>query len=98
MACEIPTPEQLQVVRRIERRGALETAHRPPGNCGQVFRYSVAKGRAARDPSADLRGALPRPRANLPKDAVDILEGFEGDGEAEGHRETVGDWCKHGLP
>ncbi|VAX12494.1 Integrase, partial [hydrothermal vent metagenome] len=29
------------------------------GNCGQVFRYAVATGRAERDPSADLRGALP---------------------------------------
>jgi rhodanese-related sulfurtransferase len=28
----------------------------------------------------------------------DILEGFEGDKDAEGHRKTVGGWCKHGLP
>jgi integrase-like protein len=27
-------------------------------NCSQVFRYAVATGRAERDPSADLRGAL----------------------------------------
>lgn len=56
---EIAPPELLQVIRRIEDRGALETAHRALGNCGQVFRYAVATGRAARDPSADLRGALP---------------------------------------
>jgi rhodanese-related sulfurtransferase len=30
--------------------------------------------------------------------AFDILEGFEGDRDAEGHRKTVGGWCKHGLP
>lgn len=29
--------------------------------CGQVFRYAVATGRAERDPTADLRGALPPP-------------------------------------
>ena len=52
-------PEVLMAVRRIEQRGALETAHRALQNCGQVFRYAVATGRAKRDPSGDLRGALP---------------------------------------
>jgi integrase len=56
---DITPPELLQVVRKIEARGALETAHRALGNCGQVFRYAVATGRAVRDPSGDLRGALP---------------------------------------
>jgi len=56
---ELSAPELLAVVRRIESRGALETAHRALGNCGQVFRYAVATGRAQRDPSRDLRGALP---------------------------------------
>jgi len=28
----------------------------------------------------------------------DILEGFEGDRDAEGHRKNVGGWCKAGLP
>lgn len=56
---DILAPELLAVVQRIEKRGALETAHRALQNCGQVFRYAVATGRADRDPSADLRGALP---------------------------------------
>jgi integrase len=56
---EITAQELLQVVRKIEARGAVETAHRALGNCGQVFRYAVATGRATRDPSGDLRGALP---------------------------------------
>jgi integrase len=56
---EIAPPELLSAVRRIESRGALETAHRALGNCGQVFRYAIATGRAERDPSGDLRGALP---------------------------------------
>jgi integrase len=56
---DIAAPEVLAVVRRIESRGALETAHRALRNCGQIFRYAVATGRAKRDPSGDLRGALP---------------------------------------
>jgi integrase len=56
---DVTAPELLAVVRRIEARGALETAHRVLGNCGQVFRYGVATGRCQRDPSGDLRGALP---------------------------------------
>jgi integrase len=56
---EVTAPELLTVLRRIESRGALETAHRAHQNCGQVFRYAIATGRAERDPSADLRGALP---------------------------------------
>jgi integrase len=56
---DITAPELLQVIRKIEERGALETAHRALGNCGQVFRYAVATGRALRDPTGDLRGALP---------------------------------------
>lgn len=56
---DIDAQQLLTVIRRIEQRGALETAHRALGNCGQVFRYAVATGRADRDPTGDLRGALP---------------------------------------
>jgi integrase len=56
---EITPPELLTTLRRIENRGAIETAHRAKQNCGQIFRYAIATGRAERDPSADLRGALP---------------------------------------
>jgi integrase len=56
---EVTAPELLAVLRRIENRGALETAHRAKQNCGQIFRYAIATGRAERDASADLRGALP---------------------------------------
>jgi integrase len=50
--------EVLAVLRRIEGRGAIETAHRALQNCSQVFRYAVSTGRAERDPCSDLRGAL----------------------------------------
>lgn len=55
---EITPQELLSVLRRIESRGILETAHRTQQNCGKVFRYAIITGRAERDPSADLRGAL----------------------------------------
>jgi hypothetical protein len=56
---EINAPELLSVLRRIEKRGVRETERRALVACGQVFRYAVASGRAERDPSRDLRGALP---------------------------------------
>jgi integrase len=56
---EIAALELLSVLKRIEGRGTLDTAHRVHQDCGQVFRYAVATGRAERDPTGDLRGALP---------------------------------------
>ncbi|MCG7932613.1 MAG: tyrosine-type recombinase/integrase [Candidatus Thiodiazotropha lotti] len=84
---EISAPELLTVLRRIENRGALETAHRIHQSCGQIFRYAVATGRAQRDPSADLKGALPPTRqkhhASItePKkigELLRVIEGYEG--------------------
>lgn len=54
----ITAPDLLAVLRRIESRGIHETAHRTRALCGRIFRYAVATGRAERDVSADLRGAL----------------------------------------
>lgn len=55
---DITAPEILSVLRRAEGRGAVETAHRIKQTCGQVFRYAVSTGRAERDPTSDLKGAL----------------------------------------
>ena len=55
---DVTAPELLAALRRIEARGAIETAHRTLQNCGQVFRYAIATGRAERDTAADLRDAL----------------------------------------
>jgi integrase len=55
---DIDAPELLKMLRRIEQRGAHETAHRTKQRCGQVFRYAISTGRAKHDPTADLRGAL----------------------------------------
>jgi integrase len=54
----VTAPELLSALRRIEARGAIETAHRAHQNCGQVFRYAIATGHADRDIAADLRGSL----------------------------------------
>ena len=81
---EITAPELLSAVRRIESRGALETAHRALGNCGQVMRYAVATGRCGRDPSGDLRGALPPVKGGHfsattdPKRVAEILRAIDG--------------------
>jgi integrase len=58
---EITAPELLSVLRRIETRGHLESAHRASTNAGQVFMYAIATGRAERNPAADLKGAIPPP-------------------------------------
>jgi integrase len=81
---EIKAPELLMVLRRIESRGALETAHRVRAICGQVFRYAIATGRAERDPAADLRGALPPvkpkhlPAITDPEKVAGLLRAIDG--------------------
>lgn len=54
----ITAPALLIALRKIEARGAIETAHRALQACGQVFRYGIATGRCKRNPAADLRDAL----------------------------------------
>lgn len=58
---DIKATEILKVLRKIENRGAIETAHRAKRLAGQVFRYAIATGRAERDPSVDLKDALAQP-------------------------------------
>jgi integrase len=59
---EIAPREFLAVARRVEERGAVESAHRILQNCSSVMRYAVATGRAERNPVGDLRGALAAPK------------------------------------
>ena len=54
----ITAQELLAVLRKIEERGNHDTAHRARQRAGQVLRYAIATGRAERDVTADLRGAL----------------------------------------
>lgn len=55
---DISAPMLLDVLRKVERRGANETAHTLRQTAGQVFRYGIQTGRCERNPVADLHGAL----------------------------------------
>ena len=85
---DIDAPELLDTLRKIEKRGVLETARRLRQTCGQVFRYAIVTRRAKHDPSGALKGALSSPgrkrghnamvRDELPK-FLDALEVYDGD-------------------
>ncbi len=85
---DVTAPELLAVLRAIEARGTIESAHKVLRACGQVFRFAIASGRCDRNPAADLRGALkarpkPKPMAALSAgDLPDLLrriETYDGD-------------------
>jgi integrase len=59
---DIRPPEVLAPLRKVEERGALESARRILGVCSQIFRFGVASGLLESDPSRDLRGALTKPK------------------------------------
>lgn len=59
---EITAPMLLEVLRKIEAKGIVETARRAKQVASQVFRYAVITGRAQHDPAADLKGALQVPK------------------------------------
>lgn len=60
---DVTAPEVLEMIRRIEARGALDISRRAKQGVGQVFQFAIACGLASTDPTANLRGALkPRPR------------------------------------
>lgn len=80
---QISAPEILEVLRKVEIRGRHETAVRLRGTFGTVFRYAIATGRAQRDVSFDLRGALISPttkhRSALlrPKEVGGLLQAIQ---------------------
>lgn len=81
---EITAPQVMEAVKRIEKLNILETAHRTLQTAGQVFRYAVQTGRAVRDVTADLKGALPPTTvthmASLtdPKKVAELLRAIDG--------------------
>ena len=84
---KITAPELLAVLQKIEARGTYETARRLRSTCGMVFRYAIATGRAERDPSVDLRGALTTPKVKHRATIIEptaigallrAIEGFDG--------------------
>lgn len=89
---EIEAPELLAVLKRLEKKGILDTAHRVRAVCGRVFRYAIATGRASRDISADLKGALSAkgtqsyPAITDPAKVGQLLRAIEDyDGQATTH-------------
>jgi integrase len=86
---EVTAPMLLGALRKVEDRGAIETAHRDKQIAGQVFRYAIATGRAERDPTPDLKGALKPAKTKhfsaitTPKEAgqlmaaIDLFQGTE---------------------
>lgn len=84
---QITPPQLLTVFRRVESRGAAESAHRLKQTTGQIFRYAVATGRAQRDITPDLKGALVTPKKRhfpaITEPAqvgrlLNVLDGYEG--------------------
>jgi integrase len=81
---KIGAPELLLALRKIEARGAIETAHRAKQTAGQIFRFAIATGLAERDPSADLKGALMNPKKKHlaaitePKEVSKLLVAIDG--------------------
>jgi integrase len=55
---DVSAPMLLDALRRVEKRGANETAHTLRQTAGQVFRYGIQTGRCERSPAPDLHGAL----------------------------------------
>lgn len=81
---ELDAATVLKVLRRVEGRGSIETAHRELFSLGQICRYAVATSRATRDVCADLKGAL-RPYANKhmaaitdPEKVGQLMRGIDG--------------------
>jgi integrase len=83
-AAAVSAPALLKVLRRVEARGVIETAHRVRTSCSQIFRYAIATGRAERDPAHDLRDALRKaptrhfPAITKPARLGELLRAIDG--------------------
>lgn len=81
---DLTPPQLLEVLRRIEARGVIETAHRAHESCSQVFRYAVGKGLVTSDPTRDLKGLLRKPQAQhfpaivKPERLAELLRACDG--------------------
>jgi integrase len=51
----------LEVIRKIEARGAIEMAKRVKNLCSEIFQYAIAEGECRRGPAADIRRAINKP-------------------------------------
>ena len=71
---DIDAPELLKTLRKIENRGAIETAHRANRLAGQIFRYAIVTGRCKHNPSIDLKDALTQPIKSHRRSITDPAE------------------------
>ena len=71
---DIDAPELLKTLRKIENRGAIETAHRANRLAGQIFRYAIVTGRCKHNPSIDLKDALTQAIKSHRKSITDPAE------------------------
>lgn len=55
---EIKPLELLEVIQKVENKGATELSHRLLQTCNVIFRYAIVMGKAEYNPAADLKGAL----------------------------------------
>ncbi|CAM3909909.1 Tyr recombinase domain-containing protein [Bordetella tumbae] len=81
---EIDAPEILDVLKRIDGRGARHTAHKVRSKISLVFRYGIRHGYCRSDPARDLIGAIPQPKTTHfasitdPAKVGEMLRAFEG--------------------
>ena len=81
---DIKPPELRTVIRKIQERGVIETAHRALESCSQIFRYAVAEGLADSDPARDLKGGLRKartkhfPAITKPERFAELLRACDG--------------------
>jgi integrase len=59
---DVTAPMLLATLRKLEKRGVVETAHRARSLAGRIFRYAIATGRAQNNPAEALAGALEQPK------------------------------------
>jgi integrase len=55
---QVDPPRILEVIRAIEKRGAIEIAKKTLQRLSAVFRYAVQTGRATFNPASDMKGVL----------------------------------------
>ncbi len=90
---EIKPMEVLAVLRKVERRGRLDSARRLRSTISCVFRYAIATGRAEQDPTYALLGALTAPQTK-PRAAITnpevlggllrAIDGYDGQSTTKG--------------
>ncbi|RQN35026.1 tyrosine-type recombinase/integrase [Paraburkholderia tropica] len=81
---ELEAPEILDVLKRIDSRGARYTSHRIRSEISRVFRYGIKEGFCKHDPARDLQGAIPPAKTTHfasitdPEKVGEMLRAFDG--------------------